>query len=275
MPRSLRDSNSSSKKIIVYAVIGIIAVASVTVFVFARQPLADTNNEEEALQKFQNLFCGPDARPNSNAYITEFVLSFECEMPVGMAVEGGQVWYVSAKRGLLGNYNSEENKFSTYNIPEWPSREQPFTAIPSWSMSWTVKIDDNGNVWFTDQNDAIWRFNKTSKSFDMFKVPASYPSAMDFDAEGNIYFIGISSESLYFGDVSKMKGGTSEGIIEIPLPLDGFSGINLRQVDSGALVVDNTRNDVWVSLLAFERKGQIFQYDIDTSKVVRIVNLPP
>jgi virginiamycin B lyase len=191
-----------------------------------------------------------------------------------MAVDGGQVWYVSAKRGLLGNYNSEENKFSTYNIPEWPSREQPFTAIPSWSMSWTVKIDSNDNVWFTDQNDAIWRFNKTSKSFDMFKVPASYPSAMDFDAEGNIYFIGISSESLYFGDVSKMKGGTSEGITEIPLPLDGFSGINLRQVDSGALVVDNGRNDVWVSLLAFQRKGQIFQYDIDTSEVVRIVNLP-
>ena len=274
VPRSSRDSNASSKNIIVYSIIGIIAVIAVSVFVFTRPSPAHNNNQEEAIKKFQEQFCGPDARPNSNGYITEFVLSLDCEMPVGIAVDGGQVWYVSAKRGLLGNYNSDENKFSAYNIPKWPSREQPFTAIPSWSMSWTVKLDGNDNVWFTDENDAIWRFNKTSKSFDVFNVTASYPSAMDFDTDGNIYFIGLNSESLYFGNVSMMKGGTSEGIREIRLPLDGFSDIDLSQVDSGMLIVDNKRKDVWVSLLAFERKGQIFQYDIDTNEIVRTVNLP-
>jgi virginiamycin B lyase len=195
-------------------------------------------------------------------------------MPVGIAVDRSTVWYVSAKRGLLGSYNTAENKFNEYNIPEWPSREQAFTRSSSWQMSWTVRIDGNGNVWFTDQNNAIWRFNKASESFDMFNVPAKYPSDMEFDANGNIYFIGIRSHSIFFDDVSKMRNGTSEGFTEIPLPLDGFEGIDPDDVTSGLLVVDNERNDVWVSLLVFPTKGQLFQYDIDTNKVVRTVDLP-
>ena len=273
MPRSPRASSSSSKKIIVYAIIGIIAVAAVSVSVFARPP-PSSNNEDKALQMFREVWCGQDTSPNSNAYVTEVVLPSDCEMPLGIAVDGGHVWYVSAKRGLLGSYSPAENKFNEYNIPEWPSREQPFTKIPSWQMSWTAKVDKSGNVWFTDENNAIWRFNKASESFDMFKVPASYPPAIDFDANGNIYFIGISSKSLYFGDVSKMKNRTSEGFTEIPLPLEGFSGIDPKFMSSGALVVDNERKDVWVSLLAFQQKGQLFRYDIDTGKVDRTVNLP-
>lgn len=254
--------------------IGIIAVVAVSVSVFARPPPTGTDREDETLRNFREQWCGPDASPSSSAYVTEFVLPSECEMPLGIAVDGGQVWYVSAKRGLLGTYNAAENKFNEYNIPEWPSREQPFTAVPSWSMSWVVKTETSGDVWFTDQNNAIWRFNRASESFEMFKVPASYPSAMDFDANGNIYFIGLNSASLYFGDVSKMQAGTSEGFIEIPLPLDGFSGIDLRFVTSGSLAVDKERNDVWISLLVFQRKGQIFQYDIDANEVVRTVDLP-
>ncbi|HUG97412.1 MAG TPA: hypothetical protein VMJ94_07715 [Nitrososphaera sp.] len=278
MPRSSRSSrSSSSKKIIVYALIGILAVAAVSVTVFARPPAAPTNpnNGAEALQRFEQQWCGPDAKANSNGYITEFVLPQECEMPVGIAVDSGQLWYVSAKRGLLGSYSLSENRFDEYNIPLWPSLEQPFTRVPSWAMSWTVKPDANGNIWFTDQYNAIWRFDKTSESFDMFRVPASYPSAMDFDADGNIYFIGIDSESLFFGDVSEMRNGTSEGFTEIPLPLDGFAGINPTLITSGLLVLDNERNDVWLSLLAFQaRKGQLFQYNIESNEIIRTVDLP-
>ncbi|HEU0049952.1 MAG TPA: hypothetical protein VFQ43_20350 [Nitrososphaera sp.] len=273
MPRSSRASSSSSKKIIAYALIGILAVAAVSISVFARPP-PRPNNEDAALQRFREVWCGQDPRANSNAYVSELVLPADCEMPLGIAVDEGHVWYVSAKRGLLGSYSPAENKFNEYKIPEWPSREQPFTKISSLQMSWTVKVDKGGNVWFTDENNAIWRFNKASESFDMFKVPASYPSAMDFDTNGNIYFIGISSKSLYFGDVSKMKNQTPEGITEIPLPLNGFSGIDSQVVSSGALVVDNERKEVWVSLLAFQQKGQIFRYDIDTGKVDRTVDLP-
>lgn len=283
MSRSSRSrSGSSSKKIIVYAIIGIIAVAAVSVSVFTRPSTPadgginnNSNNDAEARERFEQMWCGPDAEANSNGYITEFVLPQECEMPVGIAVDGDQVWYVSAKQGLLGSYNISDRSFEQYNIPVWPSLDMPFTALSSWSSSWTVKPDANGNIWFTDEkNNALWRFNKASKSFEMFPVPAIYPSAMDFDANGNIYFIGINSKSLFFGNVGEMRNGTSEGITEIPLPMDGFAGIDPRIITAGMMVVDNERNDVWLSLLAFQRKGQLFQYDIDSNEIVRTVDLP-
>jgi virginiamycin B lyase len=281
VPRSSQGSRSSSKKIITYAIIGILAVAAVSVSFFARPPPSPSpngqenqNNEEQALQQFKEVWCGVDPRPNSDTYITEIELPSDCQMPVGIAVDTGQVWYVSSKRGLLGSYGIADNKFNQYSIPYWPTRDEQFTKFGSWSMPWTVKIDNSSNIWFTDQNDTIWRFNKGSNLFDMFKVPARYPSSLDFDRSGNIYFIGIDSKSLYYGDVSRMKNGTSQGFKEIPLPLGGFSGINQQLVTSGLLVVDDKRNDVWVSLLAFQQKGEIFRYDIDTGKVDRTVELP-
>jgi virginiamycin B lyase len=142
-------------------------------------------------------------------------------------------------------------------------------------MSWSVRADSAGNIWFTDQaQNAIWRFNKSTETFDMFRSPARYPASFDFDSNGNFYLVGIQSKSLYFGDVSKMKNGTSEGFTEIPLPLDGFAGIDPDRITSGSLVVDNDRKDVWMPVLAFQQKGQIFKYDIDTKKVDLIVDLP-
>ncbi|HXG06177.1 MAG TPA: hypothetical protein VNI77_02490 [Nitrososphaera sp.] len=270
-------SGSSSKKVIVYAIIGIIAVAAVSVSVFARPSTTpkDGSSDAEARERFEKMWCGPDARANSNGYITEFVLPKECEMPVGIAVDGDQVWYVSSKQGLLGTYDVSEGTFEQYRIPVWPSLDMPFTSLASWSSSWSVKPDGKGNIWFTDEkNNALWRFNKASESFEMFPVPARYPSAMDFDSNGNIYFIGINSKSLFFADVAEMRNATSEGITEIPLPLDGFSGINPGIITAGMMVVDNERNDVWVSLLAFQRKGQLFQYDIDSKRIVKVVDLP-
>jgi virginiamycin B lyase len=273
----------SSKKIIVYAIIGIVVVAAVYITMFSRgvtettAPTTNTQNDETMEQRFEQQFCGIDTPPNSNAYITEVSLPTECEMPVGIAIDGAKVWYVSAKRGLLGSYDSAAGTFSEYEIPLWPTRSLPFTAVPSWSMAWTVRLDGiGGNVWFTDQNNTIWRFNQSTEAFDMFKVPAKYPSMMDFDSNGNLYFIGINSQALFFGNVSKMQNATSEGFREITLPLEGFSGINLDLVTSGGLIVDNEQNDVWISLLAFQqKKGQLLQYDIETDRVIRIVDLPP
>jgi virginiamycin B lyase len=276
-------TSASSKKIIVYAIIGVIAVAAVYTTMFSRgapetsAPTTNTQDEQAMEQRFEQQFCGTDTSPNSNVYITEISLPTECEMPVGIAIDGSKVWYVSTKPGLLGEYDSAAGTFSEYEIPLWPTRSLPFTAVPSWSMSWTVKLDGaNGNVWFTDQNNTIWRFNQATEAFDMFRVPAKYPSMMDFDSNGNLYFIGINSQALFFGNISKMENATSEGFREISLPLEGFAGINLDLVTAGGLVVDKERNDVWVSLLAFQqKKGQLFQYDIESDRVIRIVDLPP
>jgi len=272
VPTSSRTSRSSSKKIIAYAIIGILAVAAVSVSVFARPAPSTGNGQENSLQKFKDVWCGVDPKANSNTYVSEVVLPSDCEMPLGIAVDNDQVWYVSAKRGLLSSYSFVENKFSQYSIPIWPSRDQAFANLPQ--MSWTVRLDGSGNVWFTDQNNSIWRFNKSSQTFNKFTVPAIYPSSLDFDKSGNIYLIGINSKSLYFGNVSKMENGTSDGFTEISLPLGGFSGIDPRIMSSGLLVVDKERNNVWVSLLAFQdRKGQIFRYDIDTGRIDRSVDL--
>ena len=276
-------TSASSKKIIVYAIIGVIAVAIVYTTMFSRgapetsAPTTNTQDEEAMEQRFEQQFCGTDTSPNSNVYITEISLPTECEMPVGIAIDGSKVWYVSTKPGLLGEYDSAAGTFSEYEIPLWPTRSLPFTVVPSWSMSWTVKLDGaGGNVWFTDQNNTIWRFNQSTEAFDIFRVPAKYPSMMDFDSNGNLYFIGINSQALFFGNVSKMENATSEGFREISLPLEGFAGINLDLVTAGGLVVDKERNDVWVSLLAFQqKKGQFFQYDIESDRVIRIVDLPP
>jgi virginiamycin B lyase len=277
-----KTTPQSSKKIITYAIIGIVAVAAVYVAMFSRSapeisgPGTNTQNDEAMQQRFQEQFCGTQTAPNSNTYVAEVALPAECEMPVGIAIDGAKVWYVSTKRGLLGSYDTAAGTFNEYEIPSWPTRSLPFTSVPSWSMSWTVKIDGRGeNIWFTDQNNTIWRFNQSTEDFDMFKVPAKYPSMMDFDSNGNLYFIGINSQSLFFGNVSRIQNGTSEGFAEISLPLEGFSGVSSDLVTSGGLVVDKERSDVWVSLLAFQqKKGQLFQYDIETNKVVRIVDLP-
>jgi virginiamycin B lyase len=285
LPDSSRKkiTSQSSKKIIVYAIIGIAAVAAVYVSMFSRSvpeindPAANTQSDEAMEQRFEQQFCGSNTSPNSNAYITEVTLPTGCEMPVGLAIDGAKVWYVSTKRGLLGSYDSATGTFAEYEIPSWPTRLLPFTAVPSWSMSWTVKLDGSGgNVWFTDQNNTIWRFNQSTEDFDMFKVPAKYPSMMDFDSSGNLYFIGINSQSLFFGNASRIQNATFEGFREISLPLEGFSGISQDLITSGGLVVDKEQNDVWVSLLAFQqKKGQLFQYDIETDRIVRIVDLPP
>jgi virginiamycin B lyase len=277
-----KTTPKSSKKIITYAIIGIVAVAAVYVAMFSRSapeisgPGTNTQNDEAMQQRFEEQFCGTQTAPNSNTYVAEVALPAECEMPVGIAIDGAKVWYVSTKRGLLGSYDTAAGTFNEYEIPSWPTRSLPFTSVPSWSMSWTVKIDGRGeNIWFTDQNNTIWRFNQSTEDFDMFKVPAKYPSMMDFDSNGNLYFIGINSQSLFFGNVSRIQNGTSEGFAEISLPLEGFSGVSSDLVTSGGLVVDKERSDVWVSLLAFQqKKGQLFQYDIETNKVVRIVDLP-
>jgi virginiamycin B lyase len=284
MPDSSRKKSMSrsSKKIIIYAIIGMVAIAAVYLTMSSRSvpdvsnPASNTQNDEARAQLFEQQFCGTSTSPNSNAYINEITLPTECEMPVGIAVDGGKVWYVSTKRGILGSYDSTNGTFTQYEIPSWPTRSLPFTAVPSWLMSWTVKLDSSGgNVWFTDQNNTIWRFSQSTGDFEMFKVPAKYPSMMDFDSNGNLYIIGINSQSLFFGNVSSFQNGTSMGFREIALPLEGFPGINPNLITSGGLVVDKERNDVWVSLLAFQQKrGQLFQYDIETDRIVRIVDLP-
>lgn len=258
---------SASRKIMLYAIIGIVAAAAVAVTVMRNSSPSPEDLEEQSrkasIAAFQERFCG-DGRPNSNAYIKEYALPSECEMPLGIAVDGERVWYVSTKQGTLGSYRLADGDFEEFLVPSWPARSDP----TEFSMSWAVRIDPSGNVWFTDDDaNLLWKFERTFGTFEMFKSPVPGPVSFDFDSEGNIYLVGVRANSLFFGDISKMKRDTSEGFTEIKLPLDAFEGIASNRVVSGSVAIDRERNSVWTTVLAFESKGQIYRYDAATKEV--------
>jgi virginiamycin B lyase len=272
---TLSGRGSSNKKIIVYAIIGIVAVAafSVTFLAGATKPGVEQQarqSQQEAIAKFKAQFCGQEPKANSNTYIEERLLPTECEMPLSLTVDSKHVWYVSTKQGILGSYNLGDGKFEEHQIPQWPARNKP----TEFNMSWATRADSKGNVWFTDNNELLWRFNTTTGTFDAFKSPAVDPISFDFDSDGDIYLVGVRSKSLFFGDASLMKPGTAEGFKEIKLPLDAFNGIDSFRVSSGSVTIDKEHNVVWTTVLAFQEKGQIYKYNAQTN-TTSTYSLPP
>lgn len=290
---------SSNKKIIIYAIIGIVIISVVVITfglinntsnpinrtspgntTFAQQS-AVIQSKNDAISKFDKIFCG-HSKANSNQFITEYKLPYKCEMPLGIAIEDGsttrvnnsassdaKVWYVSVKNGSLGSYDIKNKKFDREHIiPIWKPRQSPI----DYSQVWTLKIDQKGNIWFTDEKqNALWKYIRSSQTFEMYPIPAkssafgtTYPVSLDFDKNGDIYFVGIRSPYLWFGDVARMKNNTSSGITSIPIPITGFKGIDPDLISTGSLTIDTKHNVVWISMLAYPQKGQIFRYHIDT-----------
>jgi len=285
-----------NKNIIAYGVIGIIVVI-LTAYVVFRAPnnnvissnnpnLQSTaqliaNSRAAAIEQYQKQFCGLNSIPHSNNYITEYKLPSTCEMPLGILVDDqlAKVWYVSTKHGTLGSYNLATHKFDKeVAIPVWNVRNIPTDN----SQVWSVKEDKSGNIWFTDEKqNAIWRYSKSVGGFEMYKVPemskafgTTYPVSIDFDSNGNVYFVGIRSPVLWLGNITQMKNGTSTGITKIPIPINGFKGIDPDLISTGSIAVDNKRNVVWISMLSFPSKGEILRYNI-TSKTFHTFNMPP
>ena len=268
---------------------GIIIVVAIAIGLYINsdsdEDLSDKlaeSSRNAAIYKFENQFCGNNAIPNSNEFVNEYVLPTRCEMPLGIAVDNNasKIWYISTKNGVLGSYNTKENRFDQENIiPTWRSRQNPI----DFSQVWTVKVDRENNIWFTDEKqNAIWRYNTLLKTFEIFNIPeisesfgTTYPVSLDFDSSGNIYFVGIRSSSLWFANVTEMRNATSDGISRIPIPLQGFAGTDPDLISTGSVVVDeNNNNTVWLSMLAFAKKGQIFKYDTN-SKTFEVFELPP
>jgi virginiamycin B lyase len=246
--------------------------------------------QQDKIKAFQAGFCGTKPDPNSTEYIIEYVLPQSCEMPLGIGVdvEEDKIWYVSTKRGTLGSYNLEEDKFNEERqIPSWPSRNNP----REFSQVWDVKIDNqrkvgegkDGDVWFTDgKQNAIWRFITSTNTFERYIVPGesqdfgtTYPASIEFgpDNDNVIYFVGMFSPSIWIAEIDKLKNGTSKGISEIPIPVKGFEGIDPVFITTGSLAFDEKENALWVSVMVYGYKGQIFRYNID-AKSFDIFNLP-
>ena len=251
--------------------------------------ITQQGKERHEIKTFQDGFCGTNPNPSSTEYITEYVLPQSCEMPLGIGVdiEEDRVWYVSTKRGILGSYNLEEDKFNEEKqIPSWPSRNNP----REFSQVWDIEIDNRrkvrggeGEVWFTDgKQNAIWRFFTSSNVFERYTVPGEsqdfgtiYPASIEFDPNNDniIYFVGMFSPSIWIVEIDRLKNGTSEGISEIPIPIKGFEGTDPVFITTGSLAFDEKENAVWVSVMIYGYKGQIFKYNLD-AKSFDIFDLP-
>jgi virginiamycin B lyase len=278
------------KKSLVYGIIAIsFVVMAVTIPTLIRspsnnslaiksgiQPIANPNSP--SIVQFKNQFCGLNSIPNSNNYIMEYRLPHTCEMPLGIAVDNqaGKVWYVSTKQGVLGDYNLITKKFDKeISIPVWNMRKNPM----DFSNVWSVKVKGS-SIWFTDEKqNTIWRYSK-ALGFDMYKIPERSsafgtisPVSLDFDSKGNLYFVGIHSPVLWFGNVTQMRNNTSDGIRKIPMPVASFKDIDSKQISIGSLAVDNRRDVIWISLSAFASEGEILRYNM-TSRTFDTFVLP-
>ena len=288
--KKARNKYAPNRKIVIYAIIGVVAITAVSAWlVIGDKPTRDLStsvvpqveeSKQISIDRFQTQFCGTASKPNSNGYISEIRLPSNCEMPLGIVVDTneGKVWYLSTKNGSLGSYDLREQRFEKERkIPVWPSRENPTDS----SQVWTMKVDQHGNIWFTDEKqNSLWKYEPSSDTFETYKIPARsesfgsiYPVSLDFDAIGNLYFVGIRSPTLWFGNTSEMSNNTSQGITEIPLPLQGFEGIDRDLISTGSIVTDNNDKSVWISLLAFGHKGQIIRYDT-TEQTFNTYDLP-
>jgi hypothetical protein len=145
-----------------------------------------------------------------------------------------------------------------------------------WSLKVSSKAVKVSSIWFTDEKqNAIWRYSKSLGGFEMYKVPemsgafgTTYPVLIDFDSKGNVYFVGIHSPALWFGNIIQLKNGTSIGITKIPMPTGGFNGINSNQISTGSIAVDKKRNVVWASMVSFATKGEILRYNITQKRLI-------
>ena len=118
----------------------------------------------------------------------------------------------------------------------------------------------------------------------MYKIPGNseyfgttYPISMEFahshnnnnnnrnDNDNIIFFVGTYSRSLWYANIAKLKNGTSEGISQIPLPIGNeFKGIDPVYITLGSLAYDNKRHFIWISVMAYSKKGQLIRYNLHT-----------
>jgi virginiamycin B lyase len=264
---------------VVLAIIAIVGISLVYSSNISSGPSQEANKDvselvsgskADAVEKFNAQFCGLKSHPNSSYLVIEYPLPALCEMPLAIGVDSQNqnIWYISTKNGTLGRYDETTNTFGEeYKIPSWPARENPTMS----SQVWDLDIDNKGNIWFTDEKqNALWRFSNETGSFEMFMVPekseafgTTYPVSMEIDKNGsNIYFVGIRSPSIWIGNISQMRNGTAEGIERIGIPLDSFKGIDPDLVSTGSIVLDEDNDRLFISLLAFNTKGQILGYDL-------------
>jgi len=265
-------------KTIVIAILSITLMSIFGISMIYTYSYASESTKEHVMTnqilEFEKWNCGIESPPNSNYFVTEFKVPEECSIPIAITYDktDNKVWFISTRNGTLFGFDPSKQVFESYKIPFWYSRDLP--AGNSWS--WDIKLDNtNSSLWFTDEKlNSLWKFDKIEKKFYNYPIPfhseffsTSYPISMGFENNNSIYFVGIRSLSLWHGQIDKMINGTSEGLREIPIPLkDVFQTIPTYEVGLGSLAVDNEHKSIWITALAFGKKGVLIKYSITDNK---------
>lgn len=262
--------NHLTKRLATYAAMVILGTSAILYVIFYSLPeMSNQNAVSQTGSKTEQLCSRSNA--SSNDYVTEFQIPTECSLPVGITSDAeGRIWFASTRPGNIVMFDPATKTYQEFKIPEWPRGE----ASSGGSQIWRLRFDSEGNLWFTDEKqNAIWRFFPPSGKFEKYLVPqktesfsTTYPVDIDFDKSGNPYFVGIRSKELWTADKSLLQDNTSAGISSVSMPTDGFQGISPSLVSIGSLAVDRNQNAVWLSMLAYNVKGQLLKYDIETGE---------
>ncbi len=240
---------------------------------YAVEPTMEKQMTNPILE-FEKWNCGLESQPNSNYFVTEFKVPEVCSIPLAITYDktDNKVWFISTRNGTLFGFDPSKQIFESFMLPFWHSRDLP--AGNSWS--WDIKLDNTkNNLWFTDEKlNSLWKFDKIEKKFYNYPIPfhpelfsTSYPISMGFEDNSSMYFVGIRSLSLWHGQIDKMINGTSQGLKEIPIPLkEVFQNIPSYEIGLGSLAVDKENKRIWITALAFEKKGVLIRYNIMDNK---------
>lgn len=264
------------KVVVVILSIILMAIFGFSMIIAYPNALASTMEQQMTNQilEYEKWNCGMESTPNSNYFVTEFKVPETCSIPIAITYDNteNKVWFISTRNGTLFGFDPSKQIFESYRIPFWYSRDLP--AGNSWS--WDIKLDNTMNsLWFTDEKlNSIWKFDKIEKKFYNYPIPfnseffsTSYPISIGFENNNSMYFVGIRSLSLWHGQIDKMINGTSEGLKEIPIPLKNvFRTIPNYEVGIGSLAIDKENKKIWITALAFEKKGVLIRYSITDNK---------
>jgi virginiamycin B lyase len=264
------------KVVVVILSIILMAIFGFSMIIAYPSALASTMEQQMTNQilEYEKWNCGMKSTPNSNYFVTEFKVPETCSIPIAITYDNteNKIWFISTRNGTLFGFDPSKQIFESYRIPFWYSRDLP--AGNSWS--WDIKLDNTmNNLWFTDEKlNSLWKFDKIEKKFYNYPIPfnseffsTSYPISIGFENNNSMYFVGIRSLSLWHGQIDKMINGTSEGLKEIPIPLKNvFRTIPNYEVGIGSLAIDKENKKIWITALAFEKKGVLIRYSITDNK---------
>ena len=241
-----------------------------------RGAVSSTTGGKQVLEEYETHLCGASFEKRTK-YIQEHTMPFPCSQPVGITVHQEQqennrtgpskVWIAATWIGYLVVFNPDSQRFSDFiEIPNWK------TKGVFGSMVWDMEFDKKGDLWFTDQvNNAIWRYFPTDKKFEMYKVPTngSYPSSIDFDSQGRVWFSEIFGKKLGVIDPAKASNNTTNGIQEYQLNLsedEGFETMGPLTITNNDDSNDNNNETVWFTAVDFPEAGHVIKFDINEKK---------